>query len=171
MLKILEELGFKVLDIEKRESKPRVELYIKGDCNDADYEETVEEFSLDKSDDIDRLKEVIALLKTGNNYNIIMTPHFFMEHFDMADDFGLTEDEMEELYETIIENLDIPSDQFNICHTIHNLDFTYIDEKGTRYPLSLGLDSEKHRGAVGILGRDYGKDCEDDGYADEDCGE
>lgn len=168
MIEKLKELGFTVLDACKTESKPRVELYIMGDCNDADYAETTTEFYLDNPGDVETLKEVIVFLKTDDNYNIIMTPHFFIDHYDLADDFEMTEDEMEELYNTTLDTLDIPSDQCDICHTLYHLDFTYIDENGTRHPLSLGLEGEEHREVVEIIDRDYEKDCEDDGYADED---
>lgn len=168
MLKKLEELGFTVLDTAKTESKPRVELYIMGDCNDADYEETTTEFELNDNDDLEYIKEIIEFIKEGKNYEAIMTKHFFTDYEEVGRKLGLDEDEAYELYEKALEILDIPSDQCDICHTIYYLNFTYIDENGTRYPLSLGLDGEEHREVVEIIDRDYEEDCENDAYADED---
>ena len=112
--------------------------------------------------------KINEFIKEGKNYEAIMTRHFFTDYEEVGRKFGLDEDKACELYEKALEILDIPSDQCDICHTIYYLNFTYIDENGTRYPLSLGLNGEEHREVVEIIDRDYGEDCEDDGYEDED---
>ena len=166
MVEKLKELGFSVLNEVKQESTPRVEVFIKGDCNDADYAESTDYYELSDPEQVQALKEAVEFLKKDDNYSMIMSPHFFWGSDE--DTFNMTGEEHAELLDNLTSYFDIPGDSYGYCHTLYYLDFTYIDEKGTRYPLSLGLEDEEHHEVVEIIDSDYDEDCEDDGYTDEE---
>lgn len=131
MINKLKELGLVRKNIEDREI---VTIELVGDYNDADYDTTKNKFYLDEEYYVNKLKKVINILK--DNIDIIMSRGFFRAEYEDIET-SKTEEELEELYDTITNLLSIPFGEDMYCHTLKSIKIYYTDKTGTTIELEL----------------------------------
>lgn len=111
-----------------------VEVVIVGDCNDADYNTTIERYGEKVLKDEEFLKAVYYLDYIGNPRE---------DHLgEKCEKLGLSYDEAVEINDLIYEILDIPSDDYDRCHTILSVDITLYKTDGSRHKVTVDKDDE-----------------------------
>lgn len=107
--------------------KDVIEVIIEGDCNDGDYNTTIEEYDITELQNQDFLKALHGLAS-------IKDPREDMAK-QLAEKLKIDLDEAYDIEDFINDRFDIPSDDWGVCHTITSLYASVKKAEGTEYIL------------------------------------
>lgn len=111
----LEEIG---VGMKKCEGDEKVVVTIEGDMNDADYSTRITELPLKNANDVDIAVWVVKTV---------------MKHGEKMREIERVEGK--KWFEKFMDVVEMPRDEYGICHTIVCIDIDYFDETGQKYSI------------------------------------
>lgn len=109
--------------------RDEIEIIIEGDCNDGDYNTTIDTFNINKLEDQDFLKALYGL-------DAMRYPREDISK-QLMEELEIDEEEASEIEDLIENTFDIPRDDWGVCHTITSVSAIAHMKDGSKYNIKI----------------------------------